>query len=232
VGELVERALRHEPAAADHHHLVDGLRHLGQHVARHEHRAPLARLAAQELAQPADALGIEAVGGLVEHERARVAEQRSREAQPLAHAERVALHAPPAGAVELDQPEHLVDPARREPGRGGQDAQVVASGPARVELRAFQHGADDLHRIVQLPVGAALDRGRPRGGQRQAEQRAQRSGLAGTIGSEEAEHAAGGGLEGEPVDRDVRPESLRQVADLEHRWHASAATGASRIARR
>ena len=67
--ELVERALRHELAAADHDDLVDRLRHLGQHVARHEHGAALAGLPAQEVAQPADALRVEPVGGLVEHER-------------------------------------------------------------------------------------------------------------------------------------------------------------------
>ena len=48
---------------------------------------------AQEVAQPADALRVEAVGGLVEHEHPRVAEQRRRQAEPLAHAERVAAGA-------------------------------------------------------------------------------------------------------------------------------------------
>ena len=55
---------------------------------------PSAARRAQEVAQPADALRVQAVGRLVEHEHARVAEQRRRQAEPLAHAERVAAGAP------------------------------------------------------------------------------------------------------------------------------------------
>ena len=69
-------------------------------------------------------------------------------------------------------------------------------------------------------------------GQGEAEERAQGRGLAGAVGAEEAEHAARGGLEAEPVDRDVGAEALGQVADLEHTGDASGATGASRDAQR
>ena len=51
---------------------------------------PFGRLGAQQVAQPADPLRVEAVGGLVEDQDPRVAEQGGREAEPLAHAERVA----------------------------------------------------------------------------------------------------------------------------------------------
>ena len=105
----VERRLDDEPAAVDDQHLVDGLRDLGQHVARDEHRAAPGREGAQEVAQPADAFGIEAVRRLVEDEQLRLAEQRGGEPEPLPHAERVALHAPAGGRLELDQAQHLVD---------------------------------------------------------------------------------------------------------------------------
>ena len=52
--------------------------------------------------------------------------------------------------------------------------------------------------------------------------------LPAPFGPEEAEHPARGRLEAEPVDRHVRAEALRQVADLEHMRHASGGTGASR----
>ena len=102
-GQLLERGLDDELAVVDDQHLVDRLRDLGEHVAGDEHRAPPRGERAQEVAQPAHALRVEAVGGLVEDQQLRVAEQRRREPQPLAHAQRVALDAPRARVVELDQ---------------------------------------------------------------------------------------------------------------------------------
>ena len=95
--------------------VVDGLRDLGEHVARDEDGAPLGRHAAQEVAQPADALRVEAVGGLVEDQHARVAEQRRGEPEALAHAERVLARPAVGGVVELDEPQHLVDARRGSP---------------------------------------------------------------------------------------------------------------------
>jgi hypothetical protein len=51
----------------DDHDLVRELGDLGQDVARDEHRAAAAGEGAQEGAQPADPLGVEPVGRLVEH---------------------------------------------------------------------------------------------------------------------------------------------------------------------
>ena len=94
----------------DDHDLVDGLRNLREHVTRDQDRPPLARERAEEIAEPADALRIEAVCGLIEHEHLGIAQESRGEAEPLPHAERVALHAPPAGASQLDEVEHLVGP--------------------------------------------------------------------------------------------------------------------------
>ena len=71
IGEVVERALEHEPALRDDQQRVDRLLHLGEQVRRDEHGSALARELAQEAAHPLDALGIEAVRGLVENEDAR-----------------------------------------------------------------------------------------------------------------------------------------------------------------
>ena len=70
---------------------------LGEHVARDEDRLALGREAAHEVAQPAHALRVEPVRGLVEDQQLRVAEQRAREAEPLPHPERVAADAAAAG---------------------------------------------------------------------------------------------------------------------------------------
>ena len=74
--DVGDRRLPHQPAAMDDHDLVDGLSNLREDVARDEDRAPLRRERAQKVAEPADALRIEAVRRLVEDEHLRVAEQR------------------------------------------------------------------------------------------------------------------------------------------------------------
>ena len=66
----------HEPAAVEDHDPVGDLLHLVELVAGHEHGAALVGEVAQEAAQPADAVRVQAVGRLVQDEHARVAEQR------------------------------------------------------------------------------------------------------------------------------------------------------------
>jgi hypothetical protein len=55
--------------------------------AAHQHRAPLPGEPAQEAPQPGDALGVEAVRGLVEDEHLRVAQQRGGQREALLHAQ-------------------------------------------------------------------------------------------------------------------------------------------------
>ena len=86
-GEIGQRGRVHQPAASDDDDLVDGV-HLAEHVARHQHGAALGGEAAQQPAHPHDALGVEAVRGLVEDDGGRIGEQRGGEAEPLLHAHR------------------------------------------------------------------------------------------------------------------------------------------------
>ena len=66
---------------------------------------------AQEAAQPADALGVQAVRGLVEDEHLRVAEQGGGQAEALAHAHAVLTGALAGGRRDAGELEQLVDPA-------------------------------------------------------------------------------------------------------------------------
>ena len=63
-----------------------------------KHRPALTGEVDEHVADPADALGVEAVGRLVEDDRVRVAEQHAGQAEPLAHAERVAVRTRRLGA--------------------------------------------------------------------------------------------------------------------------------------
>ena len=109
----------------DDHDAIDGLGDLGEDVAGDEDRASLGRERAQEVPEPSDPGRIEAVRRLIEHEHFRVAEQRRREAEALAHPERVALHALFGGGAQLNEREHLLHPRRAQAGRGGLHPQMV-----------------------------------------------------------------------------------------------------------
>ncbi len=88
--------------------LVGGLGDLGEHMAGDEHRPAFGGEAAEKVAQPADAFGIEAVGRLVEDQQLGLAEQGGREAEPLPHSQGVALHSPLRRLLELDAAQRLV----------------------------------------------------------------------------------------------------------------------------
>ena len=108
--ELGHRAVGEDPAAADHHQVVGGQRHLGHQVAGDEDGAALGGQLPGEGAHPADALGVQAVDRLVEDDDRRVAEQRDGDAQPLAHAEGERADPLAGHRRQADQVEHLVDP--------------------------------------------------------------------------------------------------------------------------
>ena len=85
-GEVADRGLGQDAALADDDDLLDRLRDLGEHVAREQHRAAGCCEVAQRVPEPADAVGVEPVGRLVEDEDLRLAEQRAGQAEALAHA--------------------------------------------------------------------------------------------------------------------------------------------------
>jgi hypothetical protein len=64
------------------------------------------------------ALGVEAVGGLVEDEDFGVAEQGAGQGQPLAHPEREAAHPPLGDLLEAHLGERLRHPSLRQAGGG------------------------------------------------------------------------------------------------------------------
>ena len=152
--QLLQPALVDAPAGVDDDEVVHALLDLGEQVAADQHRAPLPGEPAQELAQPGDALGIEAVRGLVEDEHPRVAEQRGGQGQPLLHAQRPAADRAARGVGQPDQAQHLVDAAVRHPERGGGHPQVRPPAARRVEALRLQHGADHPTGRVELGVRA------------------------------------------------------------------------------
>ena len=110
VDELAHRALLDQLATADDDEVVGHQRDLGEQVAADEDRAALAGEGDEDVADPAHAFGIEAVGRLVEDQRVRVTEQHAGESEALAHAERVAADLALGDRGHPDELEHGVDP--------------------------------------------------------------------------------------------------------------------------
>src|SRR5271165_1242111 len=86
-GQLGHRALGGEPAPGDHHDVLDGLCGLGQQVTGHQHRASFAGQLAEQVAHPADPVGVQAVERLVEDQHPGVCQQRGGQGQSLPHAQ-------------------------------------------------------------------------------------------------------------------------------------------------
>ena len=68
-----------------------------------------------ESADPHDALRVEPVDRLVEHQDGRVAEQGGGDAQPLAHAQREPVGPAAGDGLQTDDLEHLLHPLARMP---------------------------------------------------------------------------------------------------------------------
>jgi hypothetical protein len=153
-------------------------------VARDENGAALRGERPQEGAQPADARRIQPIRRLVEDQQLRVSEERRRKPEALAHPERVGPDASPGHPAELDQLEHLLDPAERQAGRERERSQVVATAAAGMEVARLQDGTDELDRLLQLAVAAAEDERLPSRRLGQAQQQPERRGLAGTVRAE------------------------------------------------
>ena len=89
-------ALGDDAAVADDDEVVGDDLDLVEQVGGQQDGAAAVGVAAQEVAHPADAGGVEAVGGFVEDEDLGVADEGGGDAEALAHAEGVVAHAPVA----------------------------------------------------------------------------------------------------------------------------------------
>ena len=235
--QLLQRGLHNEPPAVDDQHLVDRLCDLCQHMARDQHRTPPRGERAQEVTQPAHALGVKAVGRLVQHQQLGIAKQRRCKPQPLAHAERVALHATSGGVLQFHQRQHLVGARVGQAGSKAECAQMVAARAARVEVSGLEHRADPQRRLLQLRIELVEHERAATRRHRQAEQHPQRRRLARAVGAQKARDRARGELERQVLDCCQPAKALRQrlcANDCRHALIASSGTSsrADRLAPR
>ena len=190
VDELGCRAVGKQPAPADDDEVVGGDGHLIHQVAGYENGLPLSRQALHQVPDPQHALGVEPVDRLIEKQHLRVPEQRGGDSEPLAHAEGKTAGPFPAGLVQPDHGDDLIDPPGREPLALRKAQQMVVSAAAFVHRLCLQQGAGHAHRQHQVAVRLAADTRRARVGPVKPEQQAHRGGLASAVRPEEPGHLA------------------------------------------
>ncbi len=215
--ELRDGRVREDPSAPDDEQVVGGERHLGHEVAGHEDRPALAREVLHEIADPQDALGVEAVDGLVEEQHARVAQQGACDAEPLTHAEREPADTLRRNLAQADHLDDLVDAAAWDAVALGEPEQVVVGGTAAVHGLRVEQCADLAQRRGHVDVRLAVDGHSARGGTVQAEHHAHRRRLSGAVGSEEPGHPTSRDREVDPVDCGLLAVPLRQLFRCDHR---------------
>jgi hypothetical protein len=230
--DVLDGAFGDQAAAADDDEPVGGQGHLAHEVAGDQDRAAFGGEGAQQLADPLDALGVEAVDRFVEEQSRRVAQQRRGDAEALAHPE-----GEPAGPAvrhvgQADLLEDVVGPPAVDAVGVGEPAQVVPGAAARVDGLGLEEGAYVAQGEPEVPVRVAVDGDPARGGGVEAHHHPHGCRLPGPVGAEEAGDFAGSYLEAEIVDGHGRPVALGDVGELDHRIRRGPGRRGGRTRRR
>ena len=106
-GQLVRRALRDDPAAEQDRDAVAHQLHLAEEMRAQHHRDPASSKLPQQVADDAPADRVERARRLVQHQEARRAHERLRDAEPLLHALRHGGDLGVAGVGQAHQLEQL-----------------------------------------------------------------------------------------------------------------------------
>ena len=218
---------RDNPPVPDHDQVVGDDLDLVQEVRREQDGGATVGVAAEQVTHPADAGGVEPVGGFVEDEDLGITEEGMCDAEALAHAEGVVAHAASGLFVgEADQVEHLVDPSRGQTHqllREGEDLATCPAGMLRGRVEEHPHLGT---RVGQVGEPAPEDVGAARARWSEADDDPQGGGLPGPVGAEEPGDPAGLRGERDMVDRGEVAVLLGDRLDGDHRASPiSAVTG-------
>src|SRR5439155_9298867 len=199
--ELVDAAGGDEAAVVHDRGVGTDLLELGQDVAGEEDGHALGAEPADELADLAHLLGVEADGGLVEDEELGLVEEGLREGETLTHAGRVGAHFAVDRGAEAGDLEGFVEVSFGEGLATGEreGLEIVDAGHVRHEAGALDDRADAAQERAAGAHALAEEERAAAGGVDEAEDHAQGGGLAGAVRAEQAEDGAGRDLESEVV---------------------------------
>ncbi len=178
---------------------------------------------ADELADLADLVRVEAVGGLVEDEQFGIVDEGIGQADALAVAFREGLDHLAAHAVEAAGVDDLADAAAgvavAEALELGAEFQVFPDAHVLVERDVFRHVADFAAGLDGLAEDVeAGDGGGAGGGRQVAGEHPQGGGFARAVGAEEADDFAAGHGKGDAADRFVAGVSFGELRDFDHEY--------------
>ncbi len=235
LGDEVRRAhVGEQPAATDDDQMFGRDGHLAHEVAGHEDGPPPRRQRLHELPDPDDALGVEAVHGLVEHQHRGSPSMAAAMPEPLGHTEREATDPLLGDLAHARHLEHLVHALGRDAVGLAQRHEVGPRRAAAVDVLGVEQGPDLAHRILgraeALPVDQGLAGCRPVEPQDQPHRRR----LAGPVRPEETGDDARLNGERQVVDGELVPVALAQTAHLNHAGlsRVLASCGVSKTRRR
>ncbi len=219
VQQFLRTAPAQQPPAGEDRDVPGDRLDVGDDMGGQQHH-PVLGEGAQQIAEAHPFLRIEAGGGFVDDDDARVPEQRLGDTDPAQHAARVRAERPPHRLGQVDQREQFVDPGPGGPGGkplGGREVgQELARGEVRVDAEVLREEAEfppeqiGVGEHVGPPVGEPSGGGPGHGGD-DPHQR----GLARAVRSEQAEQP-GAESQREAVDRVLAaPVDLADVGQFE-----------------
>src|SRR5215472_9616702 len=221
---LLQRSLEDQPPGPHHPHVGADLLHLGEQVGGHEDGHAVGGDLADQAADLAGALRVQAVGGLVQDDQFPGTKQAGSDGQALLHAQRVRPVALSGRAEQAHPVQRRVDPGRRGPRVGGpvggvDPGQVGPPGQVRVKGRALDQRADPGQDPAGRPGGRVAEQADAAAGRvDQAEQHPDGGGLARPVRAEEAVDRTGRDGQGESVHRELAAaEPLGQPAGGDRR---------------
>ena len=196
--------------------MLCGQGHFAHQVGGDKDRTTLAGQRLEQVADPADPLGVKPVDRLVQDDGPRITEQRSGDAEPLAHPEREPTGAFAGYLLQADRLDHLNHPGLRQPTGLGQRQQVVVRRPAGVDRLGLEQRTHLLQRSGVLAVGLAVDGGGPAGRLVQAQDHPHRGGFPRPVGPQEPGDDARTHAEAQIVHGPLAAVLLGQATDFNH----------------
>jgi hypothetical protein len=215
------RRLRDEATVLDHGEARAEDRDVLDDVRRQQHDAPLGELR-EDVVETQPFLGIESRRRFVDDDQPRIAGDRLRDPEALAHPARVALDLALRGEREVHAPEQLVaeflDAARSTHALQSQEVREHrASGQVRIEAEVLREIAEFLpHALGVRDDVLSVERDAPRRRLEQSREDPHERRLARAVRTEQTEHARRD-VEIDPLERgDGAGIDLDQVAKDEH----------------
>ncbi len=195
--------------------------HFFQQMGRDEDRA-LTRHRVDQHAHRVFLVGIEAVGGLVEHQHRRIVQDRLRQAHAAAKTFRERADGLLEHVFQFQPHHHFVETAKRhvaiEAAHADHENEELADGHLAVARRTFgQVAKRALGREGLLAHVVTAHARRTRRRREEARDHAHGRGLAGAVGTKQAEHLARLGTQAQRVDRGQRAVATGESVGFDHR---------------